>query len=181
MTYSKYRFKVCMISAKLHAFLPASLQQQVTKPASSGKNVLELSAGQQWPQVEHGKKTNLPCRMANGHDNPQLNLNSTSIFTVYKCSLVNLNLVHSQTESGRYHSLFTLHYMFIKVVIYMYMYLLHKFFKCKLYSFTCPSTVTEGHNNLINKFNTFIKQSLWSCQQNMTVVHKKYVRNVTKD
>ena len=49
----------------------------------------------------------------------------------------------------------TLHYMFINVVIYMYMYLFHKFFKCKLYSLTSPSTETgrKRHNNSMSKYN----------------------------
>ena len=54
----------------------------------------------------------------------------------------NINLVQSQTESRRHYILCTLHYMFINVVIFMYMYLFHKFFKCKLYSLTSPSTET---------------------------------------
>ena len=73
-------------------------------------------------------------------------------------TLVNINLAQSQTESRRYYFVYiALHVTcnFINVVIYMYMYLFHKFFKCKLYSLTSPSTETgrKRHNNSMSKYN----------------------------
>jgi len=58
------------------------------------------------------------------------------------------------------------------------MYLLHKFFKCKLYTLTCPCTVTEGHNikNLrgINKLKVLKPNT--TCYGNNSV---KYLAAIT--
>ena len=68
--YSLYRFDLCMISAKLHVFWPASLWHQVIKVCIIKKESF-VARWQQMP-MSCGKKTILPGSSTNGHDDPQI-------------------------------------------------------------------------------------------------------------
>jgi len=61
--------KVCMISAKLDVFWPASLRRLVTKACVIGKEC--FVARRRRMAMSCGKKTNLSCSLATGHDDPQ--------------------------------------------------------------------------------------------------------------